>query len=366
MSSRKEQISTTQIIYMIIMFEIGSSMIVSPGKDAGRDSWIAVGMGAILGLIGVLLFLGIQKKAPKLDLIEILQHAFGKIAGYALGVLYFLYFSYEAMRNVRDLGELTSLSILPLTPMYITMLIFVLTASYFLWQGFEVISRFPEILLPIIALLFGTIICLMIVLGSVNFRELTPILEHGFIPVLSTSIPGTLTLPFGQMIVFLMIWHKWNKPGVPMKGILFAYLGVSLFLVFLTAILIAILGPELNSIIYLPFVKSARTLSNLKFIERIDILVVLLLYFSLLFKMVIFYYCAVQSLVRLTTVQIKKWILPVGGIIYGASFIEKDFHQHLGWMKTSAYVFTLLQFGFPLILFILLIIKHRSSSKRAA
>ncbi|WP_211748957.1 GerAB/ArcD/ProY family transporter [Paenibacillus sp. Marseille-Q4541] len=365
MNTHKEQISTTQIVFMIILFEIGSSMLVSPGGDAGRDSWIAVLMGAILGLFGVLLFLWIQRIAPKLDLIEMFLHSFGKPIGIVFGLLYFFYFSYEAMRNVRDLGELTSLSILPLTPIYVTMLIFVLTASYLIWQGIEVISRFPEIVLPIGLFIFFIIIFLLIAFGSVNFHELTPILEDGFMPVINATIPSTLTLPFGQMIVFLMIWHKWNKPGAPVKGVLFSYSAVGLFLVFLNALMTSILGPELYSIIFLPLIKSVRTLSNLKFIERLDILVVLLLYFSLLMKMVLFYYCAVQTLVRLTAIQIKKWILPVSGFIYGTAFVERDLHEHLVWMKTSAYVFPIFQFGIPLILFMTMMMKQHFRSNRS-
>lgn len=137
---KKEQVTSLQIAFMIMLFEIGSTPLFLLGGKAKQDSWLAMCTGSAAGFILLLLLMWIQHRSQDTDLIGMLKFHFGKVPGSFIGGIYSLYFAYQSMRNVRDLGELTSMTLLPRTPMSITMIIFVLLALYAIWKGLRLFS----------------------------------------------------------------------------------------------------------------------------------------------------------------------------------------------------------------------------------
>lgn len=360
---KKEQVSGLQIVFMIMLFEIGSTPLFLLGGKAKQDSWLAMCFGSAAGFVLLLLLLWIQSRSPKQDLMGMLTSHFGRIAGSLIGGIYCLYFAYQSMRNVRDLGELTAMTLLPLTPMSLTMLIFVLTALYAIWKGTEVIFRLPEVLLPLVLFFYFIIILLLGIMGSLDFTHLMPVFESDLLTIIKTALPDIVSFPFGQMIVFLMLWTLWEKPGVPVKNSLAAYTLISIFLIFMNAVNVAVLGPAVAGISQLPFLKVVRTLSHLKFIERLDIFVTILLFIGLLIKMMVFYFCAVKGLTSLTNKPTKWWVFPVGALIYGASFIERDYTQHIAFgLGPSLKIDPIFQVAIPLLLALSILIRSRKKA----
>ncbi|WP_379135684.1 GerAB/ArcD/ProY family transporter [Paenibacillus sp. sgz500958] len=362
MAQHKESVSSLQISFMIMMFEIGSTPLFLLGGKAKQDSWLAMSAGAVAGGILLLLFLWIQHRCPKMDLIGMLKLHFGRITGTVVGSVYCLYFAYESMRNVRDLGELTKMTLLPLTPMYITMLIAVLIMGYAIWKGAEVVFRLPEVILPLVLSFYILLILLLALMGSLDFSRLLPMFENGIRSVIQAGIPDTVSFPFGQMLAFLMLWSLWSKPGTPVKNTLVGYILISIFLVFMNAVNLAVLGPAFAATSQLPFLQTVRTLSNLKFIERLDILVTVLLFLGLLIKMMLFYYCAVRGTSALTRLPTKLMVFPVGLLIYATSFVEKDYTEHIAvGLGPSLKMDLVFQVGIPLILCGAILIHGRKS-----
>ncbi|RQW12132.1 hypothetical protein EH198_09535 [Paenibacillus rhizophilus] len=351
---------------MVILFEIGSTPLFLLGADAKQDSWLAMSAGAAAGFALLLLFLWLQQRLPEMELPEMLRFGFGRIAGTFFGIVYSCYFAYQSMRNVRDFGELTALTILQSTPMSITMLVFILIAAYAIWKGAEIIFRLPEILLPGLLFCYFLLIILFILMGNADIKRLTPVAENGLWPILQAALPEILSFPFGQMIVFLLLWPLWEKPGVPVKNTVWAYVGVSVFLIFMNALNLAILGPVLAGSFYLPFLESVRTLSSLRFIERLDILVTLMIFIGLFIKIVIWYYCAVEIAASLTRTSAKWWVFPLGALIYAASFIERNYTQHIAvGLGPSTRIDTIFQIAIPLILAVAAALRLQSSRSSA-
>ncbi|MHA6534330.1 GerAB/ArcD/ProY family transporter [Paenibacillus sp. BAC0078] len=358
---KNEQVSALQISFMIMLFEIGSTPLFLLGGKAKQDSWLVMCTGSAAGFILLLLLMWIQQRSMDTDLIGMLQSHFGRIAGSVLGGIYSLYFAYESMRNVRDLGEMTAMTMLPKTPMAVTMLIFISIALYAIWKGTEVIFRLPEVLLPLLLFFYGLLIVLLGIMGSLDLNHLTPVLDGGLLPIIKTALPDVVSFPFGQMIVFLMLWSLWDKPGVPVKNTITAYLLISIFLIFMNALNVAVLGPTVAGFSQLPFLKIVRTLSSLKFIERLDILVTIQLFIGLLIKMMLFYFCSVKAVAELTGKPAKWWVFPVGAVIYGASFLERDYTQHIAiGLGPSLKIDPIFQVGIPLLLAISILLRSRS------
>ncbi|WP_232436868.1 GerAB/ArcD/ProY family transporter [Paenibacillus senegalimassiliensis] len=361
MKEHQERISSVQIFFMVILFEIGSTPLFLLGGKAKQDSWIAMSIGSLAGFLLLLVFLWIQKRSPRSSWMNILQRGFGRIAGTTIGILYCLYFAYESMRNVRDLGELAKLVMLPETPMFLTMLIFVSIGGYAISKGAEIVFNLPELLLPLMMLSYAVLITLLLTLGTVDFTKLQPILEQGILPVVQAALPDIVSFPFGQMLVFLMIWPLWNQNGVPVKSTLLGYFTVSLFLIFMNVLNMAILGPAVATTSQLPFLKSARTLSHFLFIERLDLVVTILLFYGLLMKMTLFFFCAVRGIAQLTQRSGRFWVIPLGLLIYASSFIEQGYAQHFAiGLGPSLKVDVLFQIAIPLLILSMLLIRKRS------
>jgi len=367
LTQKKERVSSLQISFMIMLFEIGSTPLFLLGGKAKQDSWLAMCVGSVAGAILLLLFLWIQHRCPKMELIGMFKLYFGRVAGAIIGGIYCFYFAYESMRNVRDLGELTSMTLLPLTPMYLTMLICVCIAGYAIWKGAEVVFRLPEIMLPLVLSFYIVLIILLGIMGALDFTRLLPMLENGMGPVVKAALPDIVSFPFGQMLVFLMLWSLWDQKGTPVKNTLLGYGLISIFLIFMNAVNVAVLGPGLAGISQLPFLRAVRTLSNLRFIERLDILVTILLFLGLLVKMMLFYFCAVRGASALTSLPTKLTVFPVGLIIYAASFVEKDYTQHIEFgLGPSLKMDIVFQVAIPLLLALAILLRGGKKKKASS
>lgn len=363
MIENRERVTKHQLVYMIVLFEIGSTPLFLLGIKAKQDAWLAMSLAACFGLLLVWLFLSIQQREPSHNLIGILRIYFGNALGTLFGAAYVLYFLYESMRNVRDFGELMSMTILSRTPMAVTMLIVVLIAAYGVFKGVEVVFRISEVLLPLTAASYAILILLLILSKTLHFRMLAPVMENGWIPVLAAAFPDIVSFPFGQMVIFLMFWNLRSEHPIPVKASFTAYTSVALFLIMMNAINISVLGPALAGMSTLPFLQSVQLISIANIFERLDVFVTLLIYIGLFMKMIAFYLCAVLGFSQLTGTAYRRWILPAGSIVYGASFLEPNysFHISLGF-TVSLKLFTLFQIFIPVVLLAAMML----NKKRAA
>ncbi|ULL14087.1 hypothetical protein DVH26_06295 [Paenibacillus sp. H1-7] len=354
----RQQISATQLTFVIILFEIGSTPLFFFGSKVGQDAWLAMLMGAVIGLLLLCLFLWIQSKEPERDLIQILNVYFGRFIGSIFGASYFVYFGYESMRNVRDFGELISVTILSQTPIVVIMLIVILIAAYGVYQGVEVFFRIAEILLPVILVSYGILFLLLFLGDLVHFERLGPVMENGLLPILKASFPDIVSFPFGQMIVFLMFWQMVREKKVVVKTSVLAYVLVAIFLVFVNILNLVILGPTLAGMAALPLLQASQLISVADVFERVDVFVTLLIYVGLFIKMSAFYYCAVQALSHLTGKRYKLWVLPTGAVIFAVALLEPNYTYHISLgLTTSLKVFPIFQIAIPLLLSAVMLIR---------
>ncbi len=360
MTKNIERISKNQLAFMIVLFEIGSTPLFLIGSKAKQDAWLAMSFAAVFGLLLVWLFLSIQQREPNHNLMGILKIYFGRILGSIVGLSYILYFSYESMRNVRDFGELMALTLLSRTPMTITMLIIVLIAAYGVYKGVEVVFRIGEVLLPVVIVSYSILILLLFLAKIVHFRMLAPVAENGLGPILKAAFPDIVSFPFGQMVIFLMFWRLSNENRIPVKASFGAYASVSVFVIFMSAINIAVLGPTLVGMSALPLLQSVQLISIARIFERMDVFVTILIYIGLFMKMIAFYLCAVLGLSQLTGKAYQHWVLPIGLIIFGTSFLEPNYTYHISLGFTfSLKIFTLFQIAIPVVLFITMLLTKK-------
>ncbi|CAH1225244.1 Spore germination protein YndE [Paenibacillus allorhizoplanae] len=352
----EERITNYQLVVMIILFEIGSTPLFALGSSAKQDSWLAMLAAAAAGFFLLLMFVSIQRRAPEQDIVRLLRICFGKVAGSVLGVSFAIYFAYESMRNVRDFGEISNLTLLNTTPKYITMFIILLLASYAIMMGVDTLFRVTETLLPIVAISYGLLIFLISIAHLIHFDNLLPTLEDGFKPVLRAAFPDMVSFPFGQTIIFFMVWHMLPEQKKVKKLSLTAYTIVSLFLILMNIINITVLGTTLAANSTLPFLQTVQLIEVGDIFERLDVLVTLLLFLGLFVKMTTFFWGAVYALAHIfPSLRKATWLVIVGSLIFITSFLEPNYSVHV-WLglKFSVKLYPLFQVIIPLLMFIVI------------
>ncbi|MFC5470756.1 GerAB/ArcD/ProY family transporter [Cohnella suwonensis] len=356
-----ERISQSQLAAMIILFQIGSSPLFLLASPAGSDAWISVFIGVLCGMIFLLLVtLPIHRMAPDKNLMEIFDRTFGKAAGGIFGIAYIVYFSYEAIRNVREFGDLMIMYLLPHTPLWIIMFILLVVAGYAVHQGVEVFARIAEIILPFIMLMYLGLFVMIYGTGIFDLHRLQPVLGNGFKKVLSAAIPGVISFPFGQMVLFLMFWKYASPSAKTTKVTLGSFLFAGTFITVTNIFIIASLG-AMSEFSIIPLLQVVNLVKFANFVERLDPIVALLLFTGVFMKMTAYFFGTALVSSQLFKKDRRKTIVPVGVLILIGSLMFRSYIQHIwiGFEKNVNIHFPIVQILIPTLLLLAMLIRNR-------
>ena len=84
---KNEVISERQGIILIILFILGSTLLIGSAGQAKQDAWIAIIIAISWSIILLLMFSRILSLYPGKDLFDILQITFGKFIGKIISIL---------------------------------------------------------------------------------------------------------------------------------------------------------------------------------------------------------------------------------------------------------------------------------------
>lgn len=198
-----EKISSIQLVILLIGFIFGSSAIITPSVAVKQDAWISYILAWIGGYILIGIYVLISKLNPSLSLIDILKKHFGKFFGTIIGILYIWYFIHLGALVFRNISEFLSISIYTESPLIFIIISISLIIFYSLKKGLRVFCKLSEIIVPITLLL--TALIFVLVSKFYNLKNFFPLFEQGFFQIFKVAL-HTLTFPFGETVVFLMIF----------------------------------------------------------------------------------------------------------------------------------------------------------------
>ncbi|MBS4539333.1 endospore germination permease [Clostridium sp. D2Q-11] len=204
----KIQISNKQLIILMTGFLLGDALIINPVSGAGRDAWISIILTWLVSYILIGMYVYIAKLNPNKTLVEILIDIFGDFFGRALSLIYIWYFLHLSSLVLRSYSEYMIIANYPETPLIYMAILSSIPLAIGLKYGMEAIGRTGIIVSLIIPITL--IISTMSVIDHIDITNLQPILKYGIKPVLKSSF-NLLTFPFGEGIVFLMVFPLINK-----------------------------------------------------------------------------------------------------------------------------------------------------------
>ncbi|MEK4523466.1 GerAB/ArcD/ProY family transporter [Psychrobacillus sp. FSL W7-1493] len=364
----KAKISAYQLFILIVLFELGSALLVPIAIEANQDAWLAIIMGMVGGLCLYLIYYGLFSYFPDIPPTEYIQKIIGSFLGKVFAFIYVLYFIYLSARVLRDFGEMLITSFYWQTPLFILNTLMVLLVIYTIRKGIEVLARTSELLFVLIFLLGISGLFLIAFSGIIQISNLEPVLEEGIMPVLKTTFTQTLYFPFGEVIIFAMILPYLNRPEKGKRIGLLA-IGISgLILALVMAINVSVLG--VNNITRSPFplLSTIQTMEVAGFLERLDVYFILLAVIGVFFKMCLFFYASVVGTANLFKVkESARLAFPLGlAILILSITIASNFSEHV---KEGLYVIPLflhlpLQVIIPILLLLIAFIKNNNKKRK--
>lgn len=365
----KAKINPTQLFVLVVLFEMGSSILVGLGAEAKQDAWITILLGMISGiaLFHVIYFLFLYY--PDIPPTSYVQKITGKFMGRILAFFYIVYFIYGASRVLRDFGELLTTTIYSNTPLFIVNTLMILAIIYGIHKGFEVLARVGELYFALVYFLAISGILLVAFSGLIHIENLQPMLENGWKPVIKTTVKETITFPFGEMIVFSMVLPFVNERKKVRKVCIGGMLLSGINIMITSMINVAALGVDLFVRSPFPLLSTVSKIQLADFIERLDVLFMLYLVIGGFFKIAIFYYAAVAATADLFHFKNqRKLIFPIGLITLFASMtIASNYAEHIqeGLQIVPIYLHWPFQIIVPMILLVIAYFRNRKKRSQA-
>lgn len=364
----KAKISLYQLFVLILLFELGSAILVPLASDAKQDAWLAILFGMAGGLflfwVNYRLFLYYPELVPP----EYMQKLLGKIAGTILAFCYIIFFMYTAARVLRDFGEMLLTFAYLETPLFIVNALLMLVIIYAVSKGIEVVARTGELFFISIYFLAITGFILIIFSGLIDMNNLKPLLEEGIFPIARVVFTQTLYVPFGEAIVFSMIFPyiTVTKRKSAIKVGLFAIMLSGINLAITMVINIGVLGVDLTARSQFPLLSTIQSIQVADFLERLDVFFMISTVICIYFKVSIYFYAAVASTAVIFKIkEPSRLTYPMGMVILFISVtIASSYAEHLkeGLKFVTRYLHPFFLIVIPLLLLGIAFLKNRKSS----
>lgn len=315
------RISSVELWAAMFMFMVGSTIVLPMGAVAGRDSWISLVLATAGGAGIGWIYAYLCQSHPGKSIVEIGELLLGKWTGRSIGLLYAWYGFHLGTLVLRNFEELTLTVALPRTPVVavsVPLIAIVLWAAY---QGMEVIARCSQAVVGFIV--FTIAISFILLLSDLDSRNLLPILDKGWPPVLEGAVQMT-TFPFGETVLFAMVLSGLNKVKQTKRTVLWAIAAGGLLL--LAAIVRNILVFDgLASKLLFPSYSALAYISVADFIERIEPLTFLVFVFGGFIKISVCLYVSALSLAQtLRTEEHRTYLFPLAVLMIEFSRLVYD------------------------------------------
>lgn len=357
----KVRLSPVEIFSLMINFLLGSAIVVGWNFETKQDVWITILLSLGLG-VGIFYFYLLLHSLGKWgNLIQLLELGFGKWISKLLGFIYCLYFLYIAGRVLKDFSFFIGEVLFTNIPIWIISFTFLLVVSYSCFVGIEATARSSLIL----CVFTCVIILILMVFGYFSpyfeLNHLTPVFRTSWKQIISSVFPTGLTFPYGELIVFTMIFPYVNDRKALRKYGWISVCTTGVLLLVAGEMILGLLGPNTVNFYVFPYVKAVELTVVTDFLPHLEAFTVILNLIGGFIKISIFMYGGFMILAQLfSKAKPNRQILAITILTFLFAFIlSKNIIQHLfiGLKIVPLYMHIPLQLIVPFILFISLIIK---------
>jgi len=346
---------------------IGAAIILSPGKEAGKDIWIAILFAGLLGLPMIFVHTRLLRIFPGDDLFDIQQKAFGKVIGKVISCFYIWFAFHLGSLVLRNFSEFIQVVSLQETPQFPVLIIMVILCIWAVKSGIEVLGRWAAFFLPLF--LFIVIGLTFLSIPDMDLDNIRPVLYDGISPVLN----GTASLfafPFAEPVLFTMVFNSLKAKDKTLKAYIISMLITGGVLITVSVRNILVLGLQNFTIIFFPSYSSASIITIGDYFGRIEALSGTIFFFAEFVKASVSLYIASKGFAKILNFShYNQLAAPIGLLmVCMATFVYSSTMEMFDW-ASEIYKYYVLPFYviIPLITLIVIEIKvrrNKSSNKQ--
>ncbi len=361
----KEFITSRQIISLIIMFTLGSTLTLGASSTVGQDSWISLLITTVLIIPVVLVFGRIMHLFPETDLFDIMHSLFGKILGKLLVLLITWYAIHLCAMLMSYFSLFIGITAMPETPLLPLMALMMLTTAYICKSGVETLGKWALAALPLVC--FLVMFTLILSIKQMNFTNILPVFEHSPGQIVSGALQ-LLVLPYSEISIFMCLSGSIKKKDSPYKIYLYSVLLISaIYLLVMLRNLGVLDVPMMNSKYYSSFV-TARVLFVGDFFTRMEGFISINFILTGVCKIAVCLLIGAKGIASLFGIQdYRKMVLPTGlfALCLG-SLIYKNAMESVYFIQIYYYYFIPFALIIPLVIWITAEVKTRKNKTAQA
>lgn len=238
-----DKISTYQLGVLIFNIILGVGIFSFPAglaEAVENDAWIVGILSGFINLIFIYFMCKIGNKYADLGLIGTIRKVFGNVLGTIIAIPALVYFVVFGAIAMRIFAETVKVYLLNNTPLEFIILPLMFLAVFLVRSGIEPISRFFEIVTPIIAIVM--IYLIIVALPKSDFSNLRPYMTH---PV-SAYVEGLRSgaFSFAGFEVLLIIFPFLRKPKKAFKASVVTMLLITVLYTIMTVLCLTRLGAK--------------------------------------------------------------------------------------------------------------------------
>jgi len=323
-------LSGYQLFAMIVLFQLGTTVIFGFAAGSGRDAWLA-GIGSVaVGSALVAGYAGITKLTGYVSLTQWFRRAFGPF-GVPLAWLYPLLFIYDGARILKDMSFLVPSTLLPYTPHWVFNAAFLVVVVYLIFSGIAVLGRVAGALLPVLVLFSVLETGLLFASDSLHIERFLPIVGEGWGRIAESVWPIGITQTYGESIEMAVFWHLLHrKKGLTAIGVTATWFAGAIIVLF-DSLAIASLGEHLFMELIFPDFMILNLSSVAGFLENLNALGAMYFLCTAFVKITIHLYAAAVCIRELTAAEKDTAAVWVSA---GAAFVlyltmGDNFHEHI-------------------------------------
>lgn len=351
---------------IMVLFQLGSSVVIL-GVGSKQDAWIAVLVGMIGGLLLSFIYTYLYIKNPgDMPFEKILTHLLGKRVGDIFTFIYIIYFVYVVARVIADVRFLISTTVLHETPELILGTLLMLPMIYAAYHGVEVIGRLAELFFPLIIVIFLFVYLSLGVNKLLHLDNVQPVLGHGWGVIFQSVLMEIMPVPFSETITSMNLYPNVKKEEKEeiRKPVFYSIVFSGIILSITMAVNIMANSLHVFERLTFPILTTIGTIQVGEFIERLDILAIIVLMVVNFFKIVIWLYSAVEMSIRFFGLLPKdrpKIILFISTVAVLMSINLGNIVEHyeLGSKVVPPYYHGTLLMLIPLLLMIIAFLKDK-------
>jgi spore germination protein KB len=357
----EDKISGGQELLLMLNFLLASAFIIIPAAvvtGAKQDGWMAIVLAVLTGIGIAMLYTTLGLRFPRQTLVQYAQLTLGRIPGITVGLLFMWFALHLGALVLRNFVDFLAVTLMPDTPHIVFHVSIMLVIVLALYGGLEVLCRFNQILTCIVVISIILIIFLTATIKDFDLKNLLPVLEGGFMPVLKTSLIP-ITFPFGETVLFTMILPYIIKQEDAKKNHAAAMIGAGILLTLVTLAVLAVFGSGAANYLY-PTYSLSRNISIASIVERVEAVPISIWILSGFIKIAVCLYAFVTGSAQMLNLKdYRPLILPSGVIMIALSvLVYENIMEQIGFATKIWPVYSIpFEIGIPLLILIVAVVR---------